>query len=263
MGLWRGLVWLVLSTLLILRPAPAMADEAGPFSDWAAVVVAGDWHAQSGAPSEVFDNARRDIAKSLVQIGFSADNVRQLSVRPERYAKTGALPTKPRQLYETLGQLTTKVTGGCLVYITSHGVPEGIVFGEQLLAPGILAEIINRTCADRPTVAVISACYSGVFVPPLAGSDRMILTAARPDRTSFGCGEADVYTFFDNCFLQEMPKAQGFPALANGVRACVRDRESREGVSPASEPQLFIGPHLRPVLGLYPFAKPSTAQPSR
>jgi hypothetical protein len=106
-----------------------MADEAGPFSDWAAVVVAGDWHAQSGAPSEVFDNARRDIAKSLVQIGFSADNVRQLSVRPERYAKSGALPTKPRQLYETLGQLTTKVTGGCLVYITSHGVPEGIVFG--------------------------------------------------------------------------------------------------------------------------------------
>lgn len=263
MGLWRGLVWLVLSGLLILRPASAMAQTAGPFSDWAAVVVAGDWHAHSGAPSEVFDNARRDIAKNLIDIGFSADNVRQFSVRPERYAKAGALQTKPRQLYETLGQLTTKVTGGCLVYITSHGAPEGIVFGDQILAPGVLAEIVNRTCADRPTVAVISACFSGVFVPPLASADRMILTAARPDRTSFGCGEADVYTFFDACFLQEMPKAMGFPALANAVRACVSERESREGVSPASEPQLFIGTHLRPILALYPFAKPSGSQPSR
>ncbi|MBV9903036.1 MAG: peptidase C13, partial [Alphaproteobacteria bacterium] len=37
----------------MLFAAPAFA--AG-FSDWAAIVVAGDWHSHSGAPSEVFDN---------------------------------------------------------------------------------------------------------------------------------------------------------------------------------------------------------------
>ena len=263
MGLGRALVWLVMSGLLILRPAPAIAEGAGAFSDWAAVVVAADWHAQSGAPSEVFDNARRDIAKSLVTIGFSPTNVRQFSVRPELYAKAKPLPAHPRQLYETLGQLAQTAPGGCLVYITSHGVPEGIVFGKQMLAPGVLADILNRTCANRPTVAVISACFSGVFVAPLAAADRMIMTAARPDRTSFGCGEADVYTFFDACFLQELPKAIGFNDLAKGVRTCVKDREKREGVYPASEPQLYIGAQLRPILALYPFAKPGSGQPTR
>ena len=135
--------------------------------------------------------------------------------------------------------------------------------GQQMLPPGVLADILNRTCANRPTVAVLSACFSGVFVAPLAASDRMILTAARPDRTSFGCGEADVYTFFDTCFLQELPKAMGFSDLAKAVRICVKDREDREGVSPASEPQLFVGAQLRPILDLYPFDRPGSGQPAR
>ena len=42
--------------------SPAIANG---FSDWAAIGVAGDWHADSGAPSPVFDNARRDIAGEL------------------------------------------------------------------------------------------------------------------------------------------------------------------------------------------------------
>lgn len=266
MTVWRGLGWLCFCSLLILRPAPALSQTPqgqGPFSDWAAVVVAGDWHAHNGAPSEVFDNARRDIARSLVLIGFSPGNVRQLSVRPERYAKAGALATRPRVLYDTLGQFAAKATGGCLVYVTSHGSPEGVLFGELMLPPGILAEIMNRTCANRPTVAVISACYSGVFIPPLASPDRMVLTAARQDRTSFGCGEADTYTYFDACFLQEVPKSRSFPGLASGIQSCVREREDKEGLAPASEPQLFIGPVVRPVLALLQFEPQVPAQPAR
>ena len=67
----RGLIGLVLAGLIGCA-APVLA-QAGAFSDWAAVVVAGDWRAHSGAPSEVFDNARRDVARSLVSAGFAPD----------------------------------------------------------------------------------------------------------------------------------------------------------------------------------------------
>jgi hypothetical protein len=40
------------------------------------------------------------------------------------------------------------------------------------------------------------------------------------------------------------------------VRACVAAREIKEGMSPPSEPQLFIGPQLRPMLPLYAFPAP-------
>ena len=86
--------------------------------------------------------------------------------------------------------------------------------------------------------------------------NRMVLTAARRDRTSFGCGEADKYPYFDDCFLQSSPRAHDFPGLATAVQTCVASREQKEGMKPPSEPQVFIGPQLRPMLPLYAFPPP-------
>ena len=230
---------------------PALA--ATPFSDWAAVVVAGDWHAHSGGPSEAFDNARRDVSLSLEKAGFAPENLRQFSVRPERYKDTRPRKSDTMAIYDTLVDLTGRTQGGCLFYVSSHGAPQGVVMDQTLLPPGILGAILDRTCQNRPTVVVISACFSGVFIPALAQSNRMILTAARPDRTSFGCGEADKYPYFDDCFLSSMPGARDFPGLAHAVQGCVAAREQQEGLSPPSEPQLWIGAELRPTLPLYPF----------
>ena len=60
----------------LLAAAPVRAD-APSFSNWAAVVVAGDWRAHSGGPTEAFDNARRDVSATLLGFGFSPDAVRQ------------------------------------------------------------------------------------------------------------------------------------------------------------------------------------------
>ena len=127
---------------------------------------------------------------------------------------------------------------------------------QSILPPGILGAMLDKTCGQRPTVVIISACFSGVFVPELGSDNRMVLTAARPDRTSFGCGEADKYPYFDDCFLQTTPQAKNFPNLGSQVQACVAAREIKEGMAPPSEPQLYIGPQLRPVLPLYPFPPP-------
>ena len=243
-----------LALALLTSLGAASARAASPFADWAAIVVAGDWHAHSGGPSEAFDNARHDVAKALEKAGFEAANLRQFSVRPERYKDPGLGKSDPNAIFDAMVDLTGKVTGGCLIYLSSHGAPQGVIVDRQLLPPPVLAGMLDRTCGARPTVVVISACFSGVFVPALASANRMVLTAARPDRSSFGCGEADKYPYFDECFLSSMAGAKTFPGLAVAVKACVATREAREGMTPPSEPQLFIGGALRPILPLYPLA---------
>jgi len=239
--------------LLALASGPAQARSA--FADWSAVVVAGDWHAADGGATEGFDNARRDVTQALARVGFLPANMRQFSVRPERYPDTKPEMAEPRGIYAAMSDLAAKTPGGCLFYLTSHGLPEGAQVDQGILRPGVLGEMLDRACGKRPSVVVISACYSGVFLPALSKPNRMVLTAARPDRTSFGCGQDNKYPFFDECFLSSMGSSRDFGGLAGAVTTCVRSRETVEGVSPASEPQLWIGAELRPMLPLYPFAR--------
>ena len=227
---------------------------AGAMANWAAVVVAGDYRAHSGAPSEVFDNARRDLVKALIAKGFAPDHIGQFSVRPERYPKDGVLKSEGTPVLQHLRALAATAKSGCLIYITSHGSPEGVQVGERLWTPNMMLALVNDTCSGRPTVVVISACFSGVFVPLLADPNRMVLTAARPDRASFGCGEQDRYTYFDGCVLQEIGAAHDFAALGRAAQACVAQRERDTKAEPASEPQLDIGAELRPMLPLYAFS---------
>lgn len=250
-----GLVALVWGFLLGLAAPAAAADAtpAGPFRDWAAVVVAGDWHAHSGGPSEAFDNARRDISHALVQAGFQPENLRQFSVRPERYKDTRPAKSDLQIIYADLADLTSRTASGCFFYLSSHGSPAGAIVDDRILAPGVLDAILERTCGPRPTVVVISACFAGVYVPVLAKNNRMVLTAARPDRSSFGCGEADKYPYFDDCFLQSMHSAHDFPGLGHAVQTCVAAKEVETGAKPPSEPQLFVGGGLKPILPLLAF----------
>lgn len=239
--------------LLALLLAPLSIARAGPFSNWTAVVVAGDYHAHSGGPTEAFDNARRDVSKALVELGFDKAAIQQFSVRPKRYPADAPGSADARTLYDALRVGAQTAKAGCLFYLSSHGSPGGAILGEELLRPHLLAAILDDACPNRPSVVVISACFSGVFIPPLQKSDRLILTAARPDRASFGCGESDKYPYFDACFLASVPDAHDFAALGARVQACVARREKETGAEPASEPQVWIGPALRPLLPLYAF----------
>src|SRR6185437_8341607 len=126
--------------------AQAAPVAASPFSDWSAVVVAGDWHAHSGGPSEAFDNARRDVTQALERAGFEAQNLRQFSVRPERYKDAALTMSEPQAIYDALADLTAKATGGCLVYFSSHGAPQGVVVDQRFLPPGVLANMLDTTC---------------------------------------------------------------------------------------------------------------------
>lgn len=230
---WLGLA---VAAFALLASGPALA--AG-FADWAAVVVSGDNRAHDGSPSEVFDNGRRDIVADLIGLGFSHENIVQFSVSADRHK--GTQPTDEGAIASALWDVSSRTSGGCFVYITSHGSPDGVVIADNVWEPNKLSRAVDNACGGRPTVVVISACFSGIFVPALAAPERLVVTAARPDRTSFGCGNTDKYTYFDQCVLQVFPSSGDFPDLANAAKACVATREKQMGATPPSDPQIELG----------------------
>lgn len=238
LGLLGGGFW------LLHQPAPAAAGEARvpsdltDFSNWAVLLVAGDYRAHSGAPSKVFDNGRRDLGTAFTKLGFRRANMLQFSVDYDEGTEHVSIPDIASE-FQTLAK---RAKAGCLIYFTSHGTPTGMIMGDALLSPDQMHDMVDSACGARPTVIVMSSCYSGQFVAPLQGDNRIVMTAARPDRTSFGCGEMDHYTFFDDCFLRALPMAGDFPGLGGLVQQCVTERERETKATPPSEPQVSVGP---------------------
>ncbi|MDB5479323.1 MAG: peptidase [Caulobacteraceae bacterium] len=249
---WSGLLatlWLILGLAPLARAAPRLAG-------WAAVVVAGDDQgAHDGAPTRAFDNARRDIAAGLERRGFADANIAQFSLHPDLYPADHAARTGLSLVATRLRELAARAPDGCLVYFTSHGSPDGVVVDNRIVPPALLAAMVSGACGSRPTVVIVSACFSGVFVPALAAPNRLVFTAARRDRSSFGCSEKDRYPFFDGCMIEALPRALDFVALAGEVKRCVAAREDSEGMRPRSQPQLFVGPAFRAAEP--PFAAPA------
>jgi hypothetical protein len=252
MEAWSGLlaaIW-----LLIGVASPAFA--APPFAGWAAVVVAGDDQgAHDGAPTRAFDNARRDLAAALERRGFPPANIAQFSLHPELYPADHAARTDLAPVANRLRELAAHAPEGCLVYFTSHGSPEGVVVDNRIVPPALMAAMIRGACGSRPTAVIVSACFSGVFLPALSRPNAFVFTAARRDRSSFGCGESDRYPFFDGCVIEALPLARDFIDLAERVKRCVAAREDSEGMRPRSQPQLFVGPAFRAAEP--PFASPA------
>ncbi|HLZ82011.1 MAG TPA: C13 family peptidase [Caulobacteraceae bacterium] len=242
MRAWPSLLaalWLTLGVTPIARGATA-------FGSWAAVVVAGDDQgAHDGVPTRAFDNARRDIAAGLTRRGFAGANIAQFSLHPDLYPADHAARTALGPVATRLRELAARAPDGCLVYFTSHGSPDGVVVDNHIVPPAVMAAIVGGACGARPTAVIVSACFSGVFLPALAAPNRFVFTAARRDRSSFGCSENDRYPFFDGCMIENLPRAHDFIELADQVKRCVAAREDAEGMRPRSRPQLFVGPAFR------------------
>ena len=248
----RGFVAACVAGLWML--AGGADARATTFSDWAVVVVAGDWRSQTGA-TQAFDNARRDISEAFVKAGFRRDNLRQFSLRPHKAGDDVNIVVEAGAVQEGMIEMARQGRGGCLFYLTSHGSPAGAVYGPDFtLSPSGLDQMLTRACGPRPTIAVISACYSGVFINGAARPNRMILTAARSDRSSFGCGERNKYPYFDACILESLPRSKTFLDLAVAARACVVRMETETGMAPPSEPQVFVGKDIAPMLSTLQFA---------
>ena len=138
-----------------------------------------------------------------------------------------------------------------LLILTSHGSSEGLAVKAgpltQTLTPSNLADMLARTGA-RYKVVVISACYSGVFVPYLANPDTLVITAADADHSSFGCQDKAKWTYFGNAFFNvALRQARSLKDAFVVARAIVRKQERRERFEP-SNPQMSGGENVQPLL---------------
>ncbi|MEQ7154622.1 C13 family peptidase [Brevundimonas aurifodinae] len=243
----------IAALVILVWLSGSAAQGQSRFDGWASAIVAADWRTTTGEPIQAFDNARRDLTAGFLAAGFSRDAMVDVTLRPDANPVVTA-----EQAVARIGEAAARAPRGCFLYITSHGSPEFVVFGPDVsLTPTLLATLVRGWCGDRPTVLVLSACFSGAFIDGLAGPNRMILTAARRDRASFGCSEDAIYPYFDGCVIERLPTATDFIALGNAVRACVKDREEAEGLAPASEPQVFIGANMQLLAPTLRFDRPS------
>ena len=231
---------------------PAPAQTPSRFQGWTSAIVAADWRDGADRPIQAFDNARRDLVRGFLAAGFPRDTMVDYSLRPDV-----TRPTTPSDVLDGLNATAARGTAGCMLYFTSHGVPTAMVFGDApRMTPDMMANLVRGVCGTRPTVVIVSACYSGIFVNALAAPNRMVLTAASRERTSFGCGADETYPWFDGCVIETLPTATDFLALAAGTRACVARKEAERGVSPASEPQMFVGAEMQLRLPTLRFNRP-------
>lgn len=135
--------------------------------------------------------------------------------------------------------------------LTSHGSPAGLAVKAgrltQILTPCDLAAMLARTRV-RHKVVVISACYSGVFVPRLANPDVLVITAADADHPSFGCRDKAKWTYFGDAFFNvALRQAKNLKDAFVIARTLVQKRELREQVEP-SHPLWAGGANVQPLL---------------
>lgn len=132
-----------------------------------------------------------------------------------------------------------------VLYTTSHGAPFGIVYndgneGYGAISPTRLSRLFDALRIHR-RLLIVSACYSGVFVPVLSGPQTAIFSAASSDRSSFGCMAENDWTFFGDAMINRaLRKPQPLTAAANEAAALIAQWE-RQGELKPSQPQQSIG----------------------
>ncbi|MDB5694718.1 MAG: peptidase [Sphingomonas bacterium] len=132
-----------------------------------------------------------------------------------------------------------------VLYTTSHGAPFGIVYndGDQgfgAISPTRLWQTLS-TLGIRNRLLLISACYSGIFVPLLASDTTAILTASSAERTSFGCQADNDWTFFGDAMINQALRRPTPLGAAGAEAATLIGGWERAAKLEPSQPQISIG----------------------
>ncbi len=138
-----------------------------------------------------------------------------------------------------------------LVYLTSHGSHDHQLYVAldplplNQITPEDLSDALKTSPSMRWKVLVVNACYSGGFIDALRDDSTMVITAARSDRTSFGCGSESEITYFGNAFLADaLNSTTSLPLAFTKARSQVAEWEARDKESEPSEPQFASSPSI-------------------
>jgi len=143
-----------------------------------------------------------------------------------------------------IGDVMDKDNDVFVLVMTSHGEQTG--FALQL--PGGTAELTPQQVAAaldgegiKNRVVIVSACFSGIFVPPLANDNTIVITAADAKHTSFGCAPERDWTYFGDAFFhQSLHPGADFENAFEHARVLIHGWEMMDRATP-SNPQGSFG----------------------
>ena len=145
-----------------------------------------------------------------------------------------------------------------MLYLTSHGSKDHQLAVEYPpleltnLDPALLKSLFDEV-GIRYKVVVVSACYSGGFLEPLRDDNTLVMTAADPYRTSFGCSDDSAFTYFGRAlFDEELRKTYSFEKAFEAALPIIREREKQfDPAAQFSNPQLAMGAVIAPKLRIF------------
>ena len=129
------------------------------------------------------------------------------------------------------------------LYLTSHGSKNHKFYLNHpaMSRNDLSAKELASMLADIPVkwkVLVVSACYSGGFIPELKDENTLVITAAASDKTSFGCSDGAEFTYFGEAFIKDaLPTSDSFSEAFDKAFELVSLREKAEEFE-ASIPQI-------------------------
>jgi len=229
-----------LLALLVLLSSNSLPAQANPN---VAVLAFGLFGAQS-----VFKSEATGAASILAQrLGASA-----VVVRANTKARSDVTIASVGDALVAAGQTMDRENDVMVVILTSHGSQSGVAVQAgrrvEILSPVALAGMLNRA-GVRHRVVIISACYSGVFLGPLANDDTLVITAADSDHSSFGCRDKVKWTYFGDAFFNTALRyAADLKSAFATARNLVSQREMRYGLV-SSNPQIAGGKNIDIQLG--------------
>jgi peptidase C13-like protein len=146
-----------------------------------------------------------------------------------------------------VGTAAERARPGDIVFvnISTHGAPGVLAskVGSKAAKPLSAHALARRLAplAGRSTLIVISACYSGSLIGDLRSPRWIIVTAARADRSSFGCAPGNRHTLFGEAELHGFAeRGRSLRQVVAAIRDDVARRERNERYTP-SEPQVSVG----------------------
>jgi Peptidase C13 family len=208
------------------------------------------------APEDVFLRESTLVAELLVQRFDAKGRVLQLVNHASTMAsQPWATPLNLRRAIEELALRMNRDQDVLVVYLTSHGASD---FQLAAAHPPLQVDTLSPTELRRALdeagikhrVIVVSACYSGGWIGPLASDTTLVMTAADAQNTSYGCGKLSELTFFGRAvFGEQLRKTRSFEQAFAAAVPVIKQREEEAGKADGfSNPQISVGAGIRPVL---------------
>jgi hypothetical protein len=166
-----------------------------------------------------------------------------------------ATPANLQRAIDDIGAKMDREHDLLFVYLTSHGANDFRLAATnpplqvETISPGELRHALDNA-GIRNRVIVVSACYSGGWVGPLADDRSLVMTAADAAHTSFGCGSGWQLTFFGRAvFDEQLRHTHSLERAFTAAVPVIRKREEDAGKGDGfSNPQIQVGGKIRPVL---------------